>query len=66
MKVKLLEHYRDAQITLVQGDEQEVNDGLALWLIENRKAVAVVIPEPEPQPEQPQRLETLKRARGTK
>lgn len=51
MKLKMLEHYRDAQVYFAQGDEvDEVKAGsqLAQWLIENGKAVKVEQPEEKP------------------
>lgn len=41
MKIKLLEHYRDANGYLPMGDVADVNPTLAQWLIDNRKAEAV-------------------------
>ena len=37
----MTEHYRDSQVTLIQGDEVEVSGQLASWLIENGKAKAI-------------------------
>lgn len=50
MKLLMLEHYRDAQIILVQGDEAEVSGQLANWLIENGKAKAIEQPKAEEKP----------------
>lgn len=48
MKLKMLEHYRDAQVYFAQGDEVEVSAQLAQWLLENGKAVKVEQPEEKP------------------
>lgn len=48
MKLLMLEHYRDSQVTLIQGDEVEVSGQLASWLIENGKAKAIEQPKAEP------------------
>jgi hypothetical protein len=48
MKIKLLEHYRDAQNVLAQGDEAEVSQKLGQWLIENGKAALIEEPKVEP------------------
>lgn len=50
MKIKMLEHYRDANVYLPQGFETDVDDSLAQWLIENNKAVAVETEVAQPEP----------------
>lgn len=41
MKVKLLEHYQDAAVHLLPGQEADVDLKLGEWLVEHRKAVAL-------------------------
>ena len=41
MKLKMIEHYRDAEHYFPQGEVLEVGGQLAQWLIDNGKAVSV-------------------------
>lgn len=50
MKLLMLEHYRDSQIVLAQGDEAEVSGQLANWLVENGKAKLIEQPKAEEKP----------------
>lgn len=75
MKVKMIEHYQDAQQHLAPDQVVEVGDELGAWLLEHRKAQAVeevkrarhldVEPQFEQaeQPPQPQQFEKPKRSR---
>lgn len=47
MKLKMLEHYRDAERYLPQGEEVEVSGQLAQWLIDNGKAQQIEQPKAE-------------------
>lgn len=51
MKVKLKQHYQDAQVHLYPG--QEYDGELAPYLLRHRMAVAVEEPRPEPAPADP-------------
>lgn len=78
MKIQMFEYYQDASINLHPDQIAEVNDELAAWLIEHRKAKAVQEAKParhldvEPQfeqaeePPKSQRLERPKSRRGAK
>ncbi len=48
MKLKMIEHYRDAQVYFAQGDEVDASGQLAQWLLENGKAIKVEQPEEKP------------------
>ena len=50
MKLKMIEHYRDAERYLPQGEEVEVSGQLAQWLIENGKAKEIEQPKAEEKP----------------
>lgn len=75
MKVKMIEHYQDAQQHLAPEQVVEVDDALGAWLLEHRKAQQVDEPKPvrhlenEPQfeqaeePPQPQQFEKPRRGR---
>jgi hypothetical protein len=54
MKVKLLEHYQDAQVHYLPEQEVDVDATLGAWLVEHRKAVKAVVDEPPTQPPAPQ------------
>jgi len=70
MKVKLKQHYQDAQVHLYPG--QEYSGDIAPYLLQHRMAEPVEepapavpdpTPEPEGEPEQPKSQETPRRAR---
>jgi hypothetical protein len=42
MKVKMIEHYQDRDVTLFPDQEADVSAALGAWLIEHRKAQAVI------------------------
>lgn len=62
MKVLMLEHYQDAQVHYAPEQVVDVSASLGAWLVEHRKAVAV-IEESKPVEESP-RQETRKPRRG--
>lgn len=76
MKVKMREHYQDAQRHFAPGQVVGVDDVLGRWLVDNRKAEAVqdearhldVEPQFEQaeEPPQPKTFRNPKRARGAK
>jgi hypothetical protein len=43
MLVKLIEHYQDARHVLAPGQQVDVEEELAAWLVEHRKAVKVEV-----------------------
>jgi hypothetical protein len=43
MKVKLLEHYQDAQVHYLPEQEVDVDAALGAWLVEHRKAVKLEV-----------------------
>jgi hypothetical protein len=43
MLVKLIEHYQDARHVLAPGQEVDIEEELAAWLVEHRKAVKVEV-----------------------
>lgn len=64
MKVLMLEHYQDAQVHYAPEQVVDVSASLGAWLVEHRKAVAIV-EESKPVEESP-RQETRKPRRGNK
>lgn len=79
MKVKLLEHYRDAKVHYRPEQVVDVSKDFGEWLLEHHKAQQVQEPvrearhlDVEPQfeqaeePPKPTRLENRKRSRGAK
>lgn len=75
MKIKMREHYQDANIHLAPGQVAEVGNVLGQWLLDNRKAEAVVDArhlDVEPQfeqaeePPQPPTFRKSRRTRGEK
>lgn len=73
MKIKMREHFREANIHFAPEQVIEVDDALGAWLVEHRKAVRVeearhldVEPQFEQAEEPPQAFRNPKRARGAK
>lgn len=47
MKVKMLEHYQDAQVHYLPDQEVDVSAELGAWLVEHRKAVRLEVVQAE-------------------